>query len=148
MAKNRTVAFLHKDNPVKVLPKSTLKELFTGKITNWKEVSGGKDLQVVVIWGKGTPGQNALWIKKVLDGASVRKDALEAGDYYSIKKMVAANPGAVGIDPIGLADDSDNIPESPRVFSPVIMVTKGAPSPAVQKLIDYVKGPGKDFVLQ
>jgi phosphate transport system substrate-binding protein len=147
VAKNRTVAFLHKDNPIKILPKSVLNALFTGKVINWKEI-GGNDLPVIVVWGKGTPGQNALWVKEILDGASVRKDALEAGDYYGIKKTVSANPGAIGIDPIGLAEDSDNIPESPRVFSPVIMVTKGAPSPVVQKLIDYVKGDGREYVLK
>ena len=56
-----------------------------------------------------------------------------------IKKIVEATPGAIAIDPVGLADVSSNIPDGPRVYSPVIMVTKGAPSPAVQKLIDFVK---------
>lgn len=110
-------------------------------------MEGGKDLPLQVIWGKGTPGQNALWIKEILDGAPVRKDALEAGDYYSIKKMVEANPGAIGIDPVGLAEEKNNIPDGPRVYSPVIMVTKGAPSPAVKKLIDFVKGEGKEYIL-
>ncbi|MBF0506719.1 MAG: substrate-binding domain-containing protein [Nitrospirae bacterium] len=147
VAKNRTAVFLHKDIPMKALPSRLLKDLFTGKVTNWKEI-GGNDIPVTVVWGKSTPGQNGLFIKEVLEGLEVTKNAFEATNYISIKEKVASTPGAIGIDPIGLADDSVNIPDSPRVYSPVIMVTKGTPSAAVNKLIDYVKGEGKKYVMK
>jgi len=145
IARNRTVVLLHKDNAVAKLSKEQLKGIFTGKIQNWKEV-GGKDMPVIVVWGKASPGQNAQFTKEILDGEAVLKDRLDSTDYAGIKGDVAATPEAIGIDPIGLADATVRVPETPELSSPVIVVTKGAPSAKIQKLIDYVKGEGKRYV--
>ncbi|MBI5634168.1 MAG: substrate-binding domain-containing protein [Nitrospirae bacterium] len=145
VAKNRTVILLHKDNPVAKLSKDQLKGIFTGKIQSWKEV-GGKDMPVIVVWGKASPGQNAQFTKEILDGEAVLKDRLDSTDYAGIKGDVAATPEAIGIDPVGLADASVRVPESPEISSPVIIVTKGSPDANVQKLIDYVKGEGKQYL--
>lgn len=147
IAKNKTVVFLHKDNPVRKLSKEQLKAIFTGKVLNWKEV-GGKDLPVIVIWGKASPGQNALFTKEILDGEAVTKDILDATDYSNIKETVAGIPEAIGINPLGLADALINVPETQEVSSPIIIVTKGDPSPDVQKLLDYIKGEGQKFIKQ
>lgn len=147
VGKNKTVIFLHKDNPVKTLSKEQVKGIFTGKITNWKAV-GGKDMPIIVVWGKASPGQNAQLIKMMLDGEAVTKDVLDATDYANIKENVVTTPEAIGIDPIGLADASVSVPETPEMSSPVILVTKGAPSPNVQKLLDFLKGEGQKHVKQ
>ena len=147
IGKNKVVAFLHKDNPVKKLSKDQLKAIFTGKVMNWKEV-GGNDLPVIVVWGKASPGQNALFTKDILDGEAVTKDILDATDYANIKETVAAIPESIGIDPLGLADTSVNVPETPEVSSPIIMVTKGDPTPDIQKLLGYIKGEGQKYIKQ
>lgn len=147
VGKNKTVIFLHKDNPVKKLTKEQIKGIFTGKITNWKEV-GGKDMPIVVVWGKASPGQNAQLTREMLDGAAVTKDIFDATDYASIKDSVVSTPEAIGIDPIGLADANVSVPETPEMSSPVILVTKGAPSAGVQKLIDFIKGEGQKHIKQ
>lgn len=145
VARNRTVILLHKDNPIAKLSKEQLKGIFTGKIQNWKEV-GGKDMPIIVVWGKASPGQNAQFTREILDGEAVLKDRLDSTDYAGIKGDVAATPEAIGIDPIGLADASVHVPGSPEITSPVIIVTKGMPSANVQKLIDYVKGEGTQYI--
>lgn len=143
---NRTVLLVHPGNKVAKLGKEQVKGIFTGKIVNWKEV-GGDDRDIIVVWGKGTPGQNAQFSKEVLDGEPVAKDALESGNYAKIRETVAATPEAIGIDPHGIADASVKaIEQDPPVTSPIIVVTKGKPSAGVQKLIDFIKGPGKQFV--
>ncbi|MEW6740032.1 MAG: substrate-binding domain-containing protein [Nitrospirota bacterium] len=147
IAKNKTVIFLHKDNPVKKLSKEQLKGIFTGKITTWKDV-GGKDMPIIVVWGKASPGQNALFTKEILDGESVTKDILDATDYANIKENVATNPEAIGIDPLGLSDALVNVPETPDIISPIILVTKGSPSPNIQKLLDFIKGEGQKYIKQ
>ncbi len=145
VGKNRTVVFVHKDNPVTKLSKEQLKGIFTGKINNWKEV-GGKDQDLIVVWGQKTPGQNALFTKQILDGEPVMKEVLDAGDYASIKEKVTVNPESVGIDPLGLADETFKVVEIPEITSPIILVTNGKPSPNVQKLIEYIKGEGQKYV--
>jgi phosphate transport system substrate-binding protein len=134
--KNRVMIFVHQSNKVASLSKDQLKGIFTGKITNWKAV-GGEDRDIVVVWGKNTPGQNELFSKLILDGEPVHKKVKEATDYASIRDIVASTPGAIGIDPMGFAVVSINMPKIPTISSPIIVVTKGKPSAKVQKLFEY-----------
>ncbi|HPT51090.1 MAG TPA: substrate-binding domain-containing protein [Accumulibacter sp.] len=145
VGKNRTVMFVHPSNKVAKLSKEQAKGIFTGTIGNWKEV-GGDDREIIVVWGKGTPGQNAQFSKEILDGAPVAKDALESGNYAKIKETVSSTPEAIGIDPFGMADNSVKVVDSePPLSGPIIVVTIGKPTAKVQRLIDYVKGEGKAF---
>lgn len=143
---NKTVLLVHPSNPVKDLSKEQIKGLFTGRIVNWKDV-GGSDAPVLVVWGKNSPGQNALFSKVILDGEKVVSENLETTDYKGILETVAANPEAIGIDPQGMVDPTVKaIKLDPPADSPIILVTKGKPSAEVQKLIDFVKGDGKKYV--
>lgn len=137
---NKTVLFVNPANKVEKLSREQVKGIFTGKITSWKEV-GGDDAPILVVWGAGTSGQNALFIKDVLNGAAVTKDTVAATNYASIKEIVASTPEAVGIDPYALADSSVKvIHNDPELTSPIIAVTLGKPSASVQKMLDYIKG--------
>jgi phosphate transport system substrate-binding protein len=143
---NKTVVLLHPSNPVASLTKDQMKGLFTGKITNWKDV-GGKDAPVLVVWGKNSPGQNALFTKVILDGEKITAENLETTDYKGIRETVATNPEAIGIDPLGMVDASVKwIKPSPEANSPILMITKGKPSATVQKLIDFIKAEGKKYI--
>lgn len=148
IGQNITIIFLHKDNPVSSLTKMQLKGIFTGKTTNWKEV-GGPDAPILVVWGLQTPGQNASLVQIILDGDAVTKDILQATNYANVKENVAANPEAIGIGPLGLADASVKvIRPNPPMAKPIYIITKGAPSPKVQKLITFIKGEGQAFIAQ
>lgn len=143
---NKTVVFLHPSNPVSSLTKEQMKGLFTGKITNWKDV-GGNDAPVLVVWGKNSPGQNALFTKVILDGEKIAAENLETTDYKGIKDTVATNPEAIGINPLGMVDATvKGIKPSPEANSPVLLITKGAPSAPVKQLIDFVKTEGKKYI--
>lgn len=143
---NKTVVLLHPSNKVANLTKAQMKDLFTGKISNWKDV-GGNDEPVLVVWGKNSPGQNALFTKVVLDGEKVTAENLETTDYKGIKEAVASNPGAIGIDPLGMVDDTvKGIKPVPEANSPILLITKGAPSAPVKQLLDFVKAEGKKYI--
>ena len=140
-------ALTHKDLvPVKSLSKDQLKGLFSGQVANWKQV-GGPDLPVVVVYGTKTPGTNKLWQERIMDGADWAAARKEVGDAAQLRKVVAATPGAIGIGPLA-AEQGGGIhsPSTPEVARPITAVTKGAPSPAVQKLLDYIQGEGQQFV--
>lgn len=136
IGKNEVVAFVHKSNRVKKLSKAQLKKIFTGKVTNWKAF-GGTDLPIIVIWGTETPGQNALFIHEILNGEQVTAKAIKATDYLSIREMVKANPGSIGIDPSGMAIATVGRVDIPVLTAPIIMVTKGKPTEKVEKLLQF-----------
>lgn len=136
IGRNEVVAFVHKSNRVKKLSKPQLKKIFTGKVTNWKEF-GGTDLPIIVVWGTETPGQNALFIKEILDGEQVTAKAIRATNYQNIREMVKANPGSIGIDPRGMAIATVGRVDIPIITAPIILVTKGKPSAKVEKVLHF-----------
>lgn len=143
---NKTIVLVHPSNPVGSLSKEQLKGLFTGKITNWKDV-GGKDAPVLVVWGKNSPGQNALFTQIILDGEKVTAENLETTDYKGIKETVAANPEAIGIDPLGMVDGTVKaIKPNPEANTPILLISKGKASSAVQQLVDFIKAEGKKYI--
>jgi len=145
IGKDKIIVLLHKDNPVGKLSKEHLKGIFTGKITNWKDV-GGKDMPIVVVWGKLIPGTNSLFVRHILDGESPTKEVLEATTAEDVKHNVASNPEAIGIGPVAVADSKVKVPETPEVSRPITLLTVGKPSAEVQKLLDFINGDGQKYI--
>jgi len=146
VGEDKIKVLIHKDNPVSKLTKDQLKGIFTGKITNWNEV-GGKDIPITVIWTKNLGG-NVIFTKKILDIPLLRKDISEVEDSQFAKELVKSNIGAVAIGPLGIVDDTIRSPETPEIKRPITIITKGKPSPNVQKLINFIKGEGQKYIKQ
>lgn len=133
---------VNKENPVQSLTKEQAKGIFTGKITNWKDV-GGKDAPVIVVYSEIIKGVNDLFSKHVLGGAPFTKEVLDTTSAKEVRNAVATNPEAIGLSAISMVDGSVKSLENPEIAVPVIIYSKGAPSPALQKLIDFIKSQKK-----
>jgi phosphate transport system substrate-binding protein len=144
VGKDKILVLIHKDNPVSKLTKDQLKGIFTGKITNWKEV-GGKDITIDVVW-TNLLGGNFQFYRKILEGAFLRSDMSEVENSPKAKAHVISNAGAIAIGPQGMLDDTVKSPEIPEITRPITLITKGKPSPDVQKLIDFIKGEGQKYI--
>ena len=133
---SRLVAITHRTNPVKQLSREQLKAIFTGRITNWREV-GGVDQEIEVVWGTETKGQNMQFSRVVLDGVPVAPGAREVNGYRSIVNLVCVLPRGIGIVPVGMSSPQVHLPEIPAITSPIYLITKGTPSARVQAFIDF-----------
>lgn len=145
IGKDRVVVLTHKDNKIASLSQEQLVGIFSGKIQSWKEV-GGKDMPVLIVWGSLIPGTNSMFAKVALGGATVSKEVLDATTAADVKDKIRANPEAVGIGPAAIVDDSVWSPKSPEVARNITIMTKGAPSAKVEKLLDYIKGEGAKLI--
>lgn len=58
---------VNKESGITNLTKAQIKDIFSGKIKNWKEV-GGKDMEILVIHRPASSGTRATFVEKVLDG--------------------------------------------------------------------------------
>lgn len=134
---NWLLVYVHKTNPVKVLSRQQLKDIFTGKIINWKEL-GWHDQPITVVWGKETPGQNFTFTWEVLDGMKVGGKVVEATDYADIRLKLMEDPNAIGIDPLSFKTGALRTPKTPIITTPIIAITKGDPSPKVEGMLDYM----------
>lgn len=137
----------NKDNPVKSLSLEQLKGIFTGKIGNWKEV-GGNDAPILVVLSSINPATNAAYRKLALGDAPFTADVVDAGRFEDVREKVAANPEAIAFGPVTMLDASIKALQTPEVSRPVIVITKGAPAPKVQKLISFIKGEGHKYIKQ
>ncbi len=145
IGKDKIIVLTHKSNPVKNLSKEQLKAVFTGKATNWKDV-GGNDAPILIVWGKMIQGTNSMFVKNMLDGSEPIKDVMEVMTADDVKIAVETNPEAIGIGPLSVAGPTLNIPATPELARAITLMTKGAPKPGVQKLINFIAGDGAQYV--
>ncbi len=135
---NRILVYLNKEIKVTALSQGQLSDIFTGKISNWKQL-GGDNRKIVVVWGDNTPDQNRLFRWYVIGTGPIAKTAVRAMDQQDIIERVSKTPGAIGIASYVYASGRTRNPKTPFVSAKVIAITKGAPSGEVQKLLEVVK---------
>ncbi|WP_301100318.1 substrate-binding domain-containing protein [Propionivibrio sp.] len=126
-------------NPVKELTHAQIVDILTGKITSWKQV-GGEDKAILVATEVPTGGLRTTVEKDMLGGAQISANKREVVNGTMIGKVVAQAPEALGVMGAGSVTAAvrelklDKVDEIELYY-----VTKGAPSPAAQKLIDATK---------
>lgn len=91
---------LHPSNPVTDLTREQLEGIFTGKITNWKEV-GGADLKIVAYSRETSSGTYEFFKESVLKNKNYKSGILSMPATGAIIQSVSQTPGAIGY--VGLA---------------------------------------------
>jgi phosphate transport system substrate-binding protein len=86
--------FLHENNPVNELTFAQLKGIYTGSITNWKEV-GGKDARIILYGRENNSGTYAFFKEHVLNEE-------DYSDYTQTLPGTAAVVNAVSKDENGI----------------------------------------------
>lgn len=136
---------VHRNNPVKELSKEQAKGIFTGKITNWKDV-GGNDAPVIVVYSSIMKGVNDLFYKHVMGGEPFAKELLETASVQEVRNAVASNPEAIGLSAAGMVDASVKSLDNPKIAVPIIIYSIGKPTPSLQKLLDFIKTEGPKYI--
>lgn len=97
------VPIVHPSNPVKSLTKAQLRDLYSGKITSWKEV-GGADRPVVVVGRDTSSGTYDTWQAMIMNAGPktrVTARALTAASSGAMLMTVSGNKNAIGYEGIG-----------------------------------------------
>ena len=142
---------VHPDNPVSDLSIEQIAKLYTGEITNWKDV-GGSDAEVVLIGREAASGTRDGFesITGTKDKCQYRQELTSTGDVIT---AVSQNPDAIGYASLAAIKDSvkamsvDGVTPSEttvkdgsyQVQRPFVLVTvEGkALSAAAQSFFDY-----------
>lgn len=100
------VVVTHPSNPIKDLTMEQVKQIFTGEITNWKEV-GGKDMEIVVVSREDGSGSRDAFQEIVgYESGQLIKNAIVASGNGNIKTTVAMNKHAIGFISFEYIDES------------------------------------------
>lgn len=142
---------VHPDNPVSDLSVEQIAKLYTGEITNWKDV-GGNDAEVVLIGREAASGTRDGFesITGTKDKCQYRQELTSTGDVIT---AVSQNPDAIGYASLASIKDTvkalnvDGVTPgeatvkdgSYKVQRPFVLVTVDgkALSPAAQAFFDY-----------
>jgi phosphate transport system substrate-binding protein len=100
------VVVTHPTNKIKDLTMEQVKEIFTGEVTNWKEL-GGDDLEIVVVSREDGSGSRDAF-QEIVDYSSgeLIKNAIIASGNGNIKTTVGNNKHAVGFVSFEYIDES------------------------------------------
>jgi len=144
---------VHPSNKVSALTKQQVKDIYTGKISNWSQL-GGSNAKIVVTSRDSSSGTFEAFNSMALDKSRVRPDALMQASNQAVATTVAQTPGAIGY--IGMGYLSGSVkgvsfegvkPSKATVLSqeyklarPLFMYTNGEPKGAVKKYLDFVTG--------
>ena len=142
----------NKANKVTDLTLDQVKDIYTGKITNWKEV-GGEDAPIVVVSREDGSGTRDGFQEKVgFESEELIKDAQISDGSGNIKSTVEGNVNAIGYISFGYVDEAVNavkvdgveinhetVANNEYVIArPFILVNKDCISDNAQALIDFI----------
>ncbi|QUL52345.1 phosphate ABC transporter substrate-binding protein PstS family protein [Paenibacillus tritici] len=148
------VAIAAVSNPaagVDSLTKQQLVDIFTGKITNWKDV-GGADQAIQIINRPASSGTRATFESFALGTKTEdQKGSIQEDSSGTVKKMIGETPGAIGYLALSYLDDSvktlnydgvepsvDNVIAGKYpVWAYEHMYTNGEPNETVKAFLDY-----------
>lgn len=145
------VPIIHPKNPVNNLTLQQLKDIYSGKITNWEDV-GGPDKRIAVITRDTSSGTYEVWEEKVMKGERITPRAQVMASNGAIVQAVSTNELAIGYIGIGYLNSSvkgitvENIeakPETARtgefpISRYLFMFTRGWPTGETMRFINFM----------
>lgn len=157
------IPIVHPSNNLENITSAQLKDIYMGKIKNFKEI-GGPDKEIVVISRDTSSGTYETWETKIMKKDRVTPKASLLASNGDVAQAVSSNPNAIGYIGIGYLNETvkgltvDGIEGSEEttlsgqfpVSRALFMFTNGWPKGDTLKYINFVLSPkkGQDAVAE
>ncbi len=99
------VIVAHPGVVVNDLSREQVKGIFTGEITDWREV-GGPDGTILVVVRDRASGTREMFDKEALDDEEVVSSAIESNSNGIVRETIAATPNSIGYVSIGYVNST------------------------------------------
>ncbi|HHW94732.1 MAG TPA: phosphate ABC transporter substrate-binding protein [Mogibacterium sp.] len=161
LAYDGIAVIVNPENPVEDLTMEQIADIFTGKITNWKDV-GGADGEIVLIGREAGSGTRDGFesITETEEACAYRQELTSTGDVIT---TVAGNPNAIGYASLasisdevkalkvgGVSPSEETIKDATYAIQrPFVLVTKEGTdlSDVAQAFFDYITGPDANAII-
>jgi phosphate transport system substrate-binding protein len=166
IARDAIGVIVNPHNPVQQLTLQQISDIYSGKLTNWKEV-GGEDRPIVLLSRESNSGTHVFFLEQVVrlgnskDKTLFSQDTLLLPSSEGIMAEVRQNPNAIGYDGLGyITPDVKTIAIAPKdggeyvkpsvatvnngkypIARPLFMYTPGEPTGDVKTYLDWILGP-------
>jgi len=145
---------VHPQNRVKGLTMLQLKDVFFGRIWDWKDV-GGQTGEILVVSREDGSGTRAVFEELVMQGKRVTPTAVVMPNSRAVVEYVAQHPQAIGYVSMGHVSEEVKVleiedmaptPESVRqgayhLLRPLFLITRQEPTGEIKGFIDFVLSP-------
>ncbi|MFH1562996.1 MAG: phosphate ABC transporter substrate-binding protein [Nitrospirota bacterium] len=148
---------VHPSNPIEKLTIAQASDIFTGKITNWKDI-GGQEGKIVILSREVNSGTYVYFKEHVLGDGEYTEEALLLPSSQAIADEVAQNQNAIGYYGMGYISPKQKVmaiaknESSPFVTPtienvkngnyyiarPLLLYTNGEPTGVVKRFLDFI----------
>lgn len=142
------------NNPIKNITLEQIKDIYTGKITNWKDIDSTKDAPIVVVSREEGSGTRDAFQEIIgYSSEELLGEAMISNANGAVQETVAGNENAIGfvsfeylndkinaVNVEGVTPEADNVKSGEyKISRPFLLVTKeGNLSEEGQNIIDYI----------
>ncbi|MBC7260697.1 MAG: phosphate ABC transporter substrate-binding protein [Chloroflexi bacterium] len=173
VARDAIAVVVHPSNPVQRLTLRQISDIYTGKITNWRQV-GGENRPIVLLSRESNSGTYVYFLENVIRLGKKDSDLLFSPDTLlmpsseGISCEVRQNPNAIGYDGLGYVTPDQKViavakdESSPYVLPsvetvndgtypiarPLYMYTAGEPHGQVKAYLDWILSEGQPLVTE
>jgi phosphate transport system substrate-binding protein len=162
IAKDAIAIIVHPTNRIGNLPLDQIREVFSGEITNWKEL-GGPNYPIDVVTREEGSGTRESFQKFVMGKEDISLGALVQDSNGAVRQVIASDPNAIGYISLGLVNDqvkavkiSGVEPSLANVNNgkytlvrPFLFVFNGEPTGEAKSFLEYVlSSPAQKLLLK
>lgn len=130
-----TTFIVHPSNPIRSMTEDQMRDVLTGRSTNWKAL-GGLDQPIVVFVTKPGDGARSVVEMTFLNGEDITPSARRIGALPQIVQIVSQLPNGIGISDGSIASDQVVTVSGVTIEQPLNLVTTGTPTEAARRLIE------------
>ena len=170
VARDGIALIVHPENPVNSLTIDQLRLIYTGKITNWKEV-GGADTPILLLSRESSSGTFVFFQEHILNKEDFSPSARLLPGTSALVLAVAADRGAIAYVGLGFAEEAKGkaktlgvqakdqpnpvVPSEETVVSgtypvsrPLFFYTNGTPKDTIKQFIDFCLSPAGQKIVR
>ena len=145
------VVVVNPDNPIDDLSTQKIRDIFSGKITNWNEISGNSG-KINVISRESGSGTLDSFKNIIMENQEIKKDAIIQNSPGAIKQSVIEDKNAIGFVSLAHADEDIKVVRidgvevseksirdgSYKLQRPFLLMTSKTPNNETQDFIRWV----------
>jgi phosphate transport system substrate-binding protein len=160
IAKDAIAIIVNPKNPVQDLSLDQIRQVFSGNISNWKEV-GGLSHPIVLVTREEGSGTRESFQKFVMGKEDINLEALVQDSNGAVRQVVASNHDAIGYISLGLVNDQEkalkisgvepNLADIDRgkytLVRPFLFIFKEEPMGEAKSFLEFVLSPSAQKLL-
>jgi phosphate transport system substrate-binding protein len=154
IAKDAIAVIVHPSSPIDNLPLDKIREVFSGKITNWKEL-GGPNHPIDIVTREEGSGTRESFQKFVMGKEDISLGALVQDSNGAVRQVISSDPNAIGYISLGLVNEQVKAlkisavePNLTNVYNgkytlvrPFLFVFRGEPVGEAKSFLEFVLSP-------